>query len=62
MLPARGEKSVTSVPRSRCCSSCPFSIVSRISSSLIRSSSVNGLPALAICRSRQSNSCCGAVV
>ena len=38
MEPARGEKKVTSLPRSRCSFSWALSRLSRISSSLIRSS------------------------
>ena len=61
MEPARGEKKVTSLPRSRCSFSWAFSRLSRISSSLILSSLGDTLFS-DTCRLRQSQSAWGAVV
>ena len=57
MPAARGEKIVRSVPRSRCTLSWPPTIVSRISSSVIRGRGGAGLPALcaSICWVRQTS-------
>ena len=65
MADARGEKMVTSVPRSRCSFSCAFSRLSRISSSLMRGSAGGVPPApfhAASCASRNVCSAAGAVV
>ena len=63
---ARGEKIVTSVPRSRCILSCAPSRLARISSSLIaseaRDGALAGSPIAAICSLRQASSAGGAVV